>query len=125
MADPRDRGGTVGASAAGEMVYRHGALLAFGSGGPAESSMSPGTGWYDVGFSLTPTVTPAAGWAVGIWQGSGPGAYSGPQARPTIIVVGPISEIAILYPGLTIHAGDGGSVSFSYESMSGTIAGGS
>src|SRR5207245_377163 len=120
-----DRTGTVGASAAVEVVYRHQAWLTFGFQGPAESSLSPGTGWYDVGFSLTPTVTPAAGWAVGIWQGSGPGAYSGPQARPTIIVVGPISEIAILYPGLTIRAGDGGSVSFSYESMSGTIAGGS
>jgi len=125
IADAPDRNGTVGASATVEIVYRHQALLTFGFQGPAESSLSPGTGWYDVGFSLTPTVTPAAGWAVGIWQGSGPGAYSGPQARPTIIVVGPISEIAILYPGLTIHAGDGGSVSFSYESMSGTIAGGS
>src|SRR2546428_10103314 len=96
------------------------ALRACAFRAPAESSMSPGTGWYDVGFSLTPTVTPAAGWAVGIWQGSGPGAYSGPQAGPTIIVVGPIPEIAILYPGLTIHAGDGGSLPFPDESRSGT-----
>src|SRR2546427_755170 len=105
IADAPNRNGTGGASATVEIGYRHQALLTFGFQGPAESSMSPGTGWYDVGFSLTPTVTPAAGWAVGIWQGSGPGAYSGPQARPTIIVVGPISGIAILYPGLTIHAG--------------------
>src|SRR2546422_695807 len=125
IADAPDRNGTVGASATVEIVYRHQALLTFGFQGPAESSMSPGTGWYDVGFSLTPTVTPAAGWAVGIWQGSGPGAYSGPRASPTIFVVGPISEIAILYPGLTIHAGDGGSVSFSFGSTSGTVASGS
>src|SRR6266705_5410500 len=125
MADALDRNGTVGASATVEIVYRRQAFLTFGFQGPAESSISPGTGWYDVGFSLTPTVTPAAGWAVGTWEGSGLGAYSGPQASPTIFVVGPISEIAILYPGLTIHAGDGGSVSFSYGSMSGTIAGGS
>src|SRR3989475_10196537 len=101
------------------MVSRHQGLPTFGFQGPAESSMSPGTGWYDVGFSLTPTGTPAAGWAVGIWQGSGPGAYSGPQARPTIIVGGPISEIAILYPGLTIHAGDGRSVSLPHETLAG------
>src|SRR2546428_1536187 len=125
MADAPDRNGTVGASATVEIVYRHQAFLTFGFQGPAESSMSPATGWYDVGFSLTPTVSPAAGWAVGTWEGSGPGAYSGPEASPTILIVGPISEIAILYPGLTIHAGDGGSVSFSFGTTSGTVASGS
>jgi hypothetical protein len=125
MADAPNRNGTVDASATVEIVYRHQAFLTFGFQGPAESSMSPATGWYDVGFSLTPTVTPAAGWAVGVWEGSGPGAYSGPQASPTILIIGPISEIAILYPGLTIHAGDGGSVFFTFGSTSGTITGGS
>jgi len=125
MADAPDRNGTVGASATVEIVYRHQAFLTFGFQGPAESSMSPATGWYDVGSSLTPTVSPAAGWAVGTWEGSGPGAYSGPEASPTILIVGPISEIAILYPGLTIHAGDGGSVSFSFGTTSGTVASGS
>src|SRR5712691_3025745 len=125
MADAPDRNGTVGASAVVEIVYRHQAFLMFGFQGPAESSMSPRTGWYDVGSSLTPTVNPAAGWAVGTWEGSGPGAYSGPQASPTILVVGPISEIAVLYPGLTITAGAGGSVSYSYGGTSGTVAGGS
>src|SRR3989449_7274963 len=107
------------------MVSRHKVFLTFAYQGPAESSMSPATGWYDVGSSLTPTVSPAAGWAVGTWEGSGPGAYSGPEASPTILIVGPISEIAILYPGLTIHAGDGGSVSFSFGTTSGTVASGS
>jgi hypothetical protein len=125
MAGAQNLTGNVGASVAVEIVYRHQAFLMFGFQGPAESSMSPGTGWYDVGSSLTPTVNPAAGWAVGTWEGSGPGAYSGPQASPTILVVGPISEIAILYPGLTITAGAGGSVSYSYGGTSGTVAGGS
>src|SRR3989442_6428795 len=87
--------------------------------------MSPRSGWYDVGASLRPSVNPAAGWAVGAWQGTGPGAYCGRQASPTILVVGPISEIAILYPGLTITAGAGGSVSYAYGGTSGTVAGGS
>jgi len=125
MADAPDRSGTVGVSAVVEIAYRHQAFLMFGFQGPAESSMSPRTGWYDVGASLRPSVNPAAGWAVGAWQGTGPGAYSGRQASPTILVVGPISEIAILYPGLTITAGAGGSVSYAYGGTSGTVAGGS
>src|SRR5437870_4137016 len=46
-ADALDRNGTVGASATVEIVYRHQAFLTFGFQGPAESSISPGTGWYD------------------------------------------------------------------------------
>src|SRR3989442_13312709 len=118
------RSGPVAAAGTADCVSGFQAFLRWGFKAPAESSMSPATGWYDVGSSLTPTVTPAAGWAVGTWEGGGPGAYSGPQAGPAILVVGPISEIAILYPGLTIHAGDGGSVFFAFGSTSGTVAGG-
>lgn len=124
-ADAQNLTGIIGASGVVEIAYRHQAFLTFGFQGPAESSMSPGSGWFDVGASLTPSVSPAAGWAVGTWVGTGPGAYSGPQASPTIVVVGPISEIAILYPGLTITAGAGGFVSYSYGGSSGTVAGGS
>src|SRR5881296_3228130 len=125
LADALNPNGTIPGSGVIEVVYRHQAFLTFGFQGPAESSISPASGWFDVGASLTPIVTPAAGWAVGTWIGTGPGAYSGPQASPTILVGGPMSEIAILYPGLTIAAGAGGSVSYSYGGISGTVAGGS
>src|SRR3989449_143649 len=125
LADALNPNGTIVGSGVIEVAYRHQAFLTFGFQGPAESSISPASGWFDVGGSLTPIVTPAAGWAVGIWMGTGPGAYSGPQASPTILVGGPMSEIAILYPGLTITAGAGGSVSYSYGGISGTVAGGS
>ncbi len=125
LADAPNPNGTVGESGVIEVAYRHQAFLTFGFQGPAESSISPASGWYDVGASIMPSVTPAAGWAVGTWMGTGPGAYSGPQGSPTILVAGPISEIAILYPGLTITAGAGGSVSYSYGGVSGTVAGGS
>src|SRR2546426_516453 len=125
MADAPDRSGTVGVSAVVEIAYRHQAFLMFGFQGPAESSMSPRTGWYDVGASLRPSVNPAAGWAVGAWQGTGPGAYSGRPTSPTIPVVGPVSEIAILYPGLTLTAGARGCLSYAYGGTSGTVAGGS
>src|SRR5213594_1697286 len=125
LADALNPNGTIVGSGVIEVAYRHQAFLTFGFQGPAESSISPASGWFDVGASLTPIVTPAAGWAVGTWIGTGPGAYSGPQASPTILVGGPMSEIAILYPGLTITAGAGGSVSYSYGGISGTVAGGS
>src|SRR3989442_7595921 len=119
------RSGPVAAAGTADCVSGFQAFLRWGFKAPAESSMSPATGWYDVGSSLTPTVSPAAGWAVGTWEGSGPGAYSGPEASPTILIVGPISEIAILYPRLTIHAGDCGSVSSSLVTTAATVAGGS
>jgi len=125
LADALNRNGTVGGSGVIEIAYRHQAHLTFGFQGPAESSISPASGWYDVGASITPSVRPAAGWALGAWMGTGSGAYSGPQVSPTILVGGPISEVAILYPGLTITAGAGGSVSYSYGGISGTVAGGS
>src|SRR5436309_11920849 len=125
LADALNPNGTIVGSGAIEVAYRHQAFLTFGFQGPAESSISPASGWFDVGASLTPIVTPAARWALGTWIGTGSGAYSGPQASPTILVGGPISEIAILYPGLTITAGAGGSVSYSYGGISGTVAGGS
>ena len=117
--------GTVGAAGTIEIAYRHQAFLTFGFQGPAESTMSPGSGWYDVGASVTPSVNAASGWAVGAWVGTGSGAYSGPEANPTILIAGPISEVAILYPGLTIIAGAGGSVFYSFGSTSGTVPGGS
>src|SRR2546422_4455039 len=125
LADALNPNGTIVGSGVIEVAYRHQGFLTFGFQGPAESSISPASGWFNVGASLTPIVTPAAGWAVGTWMGSGPGAYSGPQASPTILVGGPMSEIAILYPGLTITAGAGGSVSYSYGGISRTVAGGS
>src|SRR5207245_11167260 len=82
-------------------------------------------GWFDVGARPPPTRTAAAGSALRTAIGTGPGASSGPPASPTILVGGPMSEIALLYPGLTITAGAGGSVSYSYGGISGTVAGGS
>jgi len=125
LANPLNPNGTVFGSGVIEVAYRHQAHLTFRFQGPAESSISPASGWYDVGASITPSVSPAAGWAVGTWMGTGTGAYSGPEVSPTILVAGSISEIAILYPGLTIAAGAGGSVSYSYGGISGTVAGGS
>src|SRR3989441_4369392 len=94
-ADAPNPNGTVVGSGGIEVAYRHQAFLTFGFQGPAESSISPASGWFDVGASLTPIGTPAAGWAVGTWIRTGPGAYSGPRASPTILVGGPLCANAI------------------------------
>src|SRR5256712_3567690 len=124
LADALNRNGTVGGSGVIEIAYRHQAHLTFGFQGPAEASISPASGWYDVGASITPSVRPAAGWALGAWMGAGSGAYARPQVSPTILVGGPISEIRVLYPGLTITAGAGGSVSYFFWGLSGAGGGG-
>src|SRR5207249_8430897 len=69
LADALNPNGTIVGSGVIEVAYRHQAFLTFGFQGPAESSISPVSGWYDVGASLTPIVAPAAGWAVGTWMG--------------------------------------------------------
>ena len=113
QADAQDLIGTVGAAGVIEVVYRHQAFLTWSVQGPAESSISLASGWYDVGAALTPTATPAFGWAVGEWVGTGPGAYSGAQASPTIVVVGPVTS------------GAGGSVLYSYGGAGGIVSAGS
>jgi hypothetical protein len=116
--------GIVVAAGTIEVAYHHQAFVRLDTQGPAVVSVSPGSGWYDVGSTLEPTVDAPAGWAIGEWIGTGPGAYSGPTTAPKIRVAGPFGEIAILFPGLTIGVGIGGSVSYSYDNVTGTIAGG-
>src|SRR5439155_227920 len=50
-ADAPNPNGTVVGSGVIEVAYRHQALLTFGFQGPAESSISPASGWFDVGPS--------------------------------------------------------------------------
>ena len=125
QADSQSVNGTVTSSGTVEVRYRHQAFLTFAVQGPTGSTISPGSGWYDFGGSVQLTVGAPTGWAVGEWQGAGPGAYSGTQASPMVIVTGSFSETAILYAGLTIVAGGGGSVSYTYTGGAGTIPAGS
>lgn len=123
-ADPLSVNGTVGNAGSFEVVYAHQAFVGFQVEGPVGSSVSPLSGWHDVGASITASVTAPVGWAAGEWIGVGMGAYSGASASPTIVVVGPFSETVILFAGLTIVAGSGGSVAFSYSGGAGTVASG-
>jgi len=123
-ADAQAATGTVTAAGVIEVVYRHQAYVTFEVQGPPDATVSPGSGWYDVGSSITATAS-AMGWAAGEWIGLGPGSYSGSESAPSISVENPLTETAVMYPGLTIVAGVGGSVAYAYNGGSGTVAGGS
>ena len=82
------------------------------------------SGWYAAGSVVGLAAGSNASWRFQGWVGNGDGAYSGPNANGTATMNGPISEAAAYYPGLTIVARPGGSVSFSYGSVSGTVRAG-
>jgi hypothetical protein len=72
----------------------------YGTGG---SSVSPGSGYYNSGASVSVSETPASGYSFSSWTGSGTGSYSGSSASPTITMNAPITELAnfVLIPDTT------------------------
>jgi hypothetical protein len=59
---------------------------------------APAGGWYAAGANLTLSAVPESGYQFVTWVGSGAGAYSGPLAAPSVVVTGPISELAQFEP---------------------------
>jgi hypothetical protein len=57
-------------------------------------SVSPASGWFDSGSSVSISATPAAGFSFTNWTGSGNGAYSGTGNPASITINGPITETA-------------------------------
>jgi hypothetical protein len=56
--------------------------------------VTPASGWVASGGQLALTATAAAGYVFANWSGTGSGAYSGPEAGPTVTVSAPITEFA-------------------------------
>ena len=80
-----------------------------------------GAGWYDVGASTTLTVAAPSGWRFDRWSGDA----SGTASSVTLSVQRPLNVTAVFDPGLTITAGGGGSIAYSYGATSGTVPAGS
>jgi hypothetical protein len=57
-------------------------------------SVSPASGWYDGGSSITISATPAPSYRFDRWEGSGRGSYSGTSAQATITLDNAINETA-------------------------------
>ncbi|MEM4976833.1 MAG: NEW3 domain-containing protein, partial [Desulfurococcaceae archaeon] len=60
-------------------------------------SVSPSSGWYDVGYSVSISASPASGWAFERWIGSGSGSYSGTSSSSSVTMNAPITETAYFY----------------------------
>lgn len=80
-----------------------------------------GGGWYDAGSLATLTASTPAGWKFIGYSGD----LSSAVATATLPMTAPANVTALFYPGLTIVAGDGGSVTYSYGSTTGTVPAGS
>ncbi|HXW37936.1 MAG TPA: hypothetical protein VEJ36_08570 [Nitrososphaerales archaeon] len=91
------------------------------TGGGTVATSSP---WYDSNSLLNLSASPAVGWKLGVWMGSGPGSYSGVSGAFQLRVEGPVNETAVFYPGLSLDVELGGSVEYSYGSTSGQASSG-
>jgi hypothetical protein len=100
----------VSASASISLVYYHQYYVKVEPNVQIAGSVSPASGWYDVGTSVTISLSANLGWQFEAWIGSGENPYSGQDNSTSVIVNGPITETATFYPGLTIASTIGGSI---------------
>ncbi len=114
--------GTIGGAGTITASFHHQYSLTIGPASLQGGSVTPSAGWYDAGTTLQVSSSASLGWEFEGWTGTGSGSYSGPLNSTSIQLNGPITENASFYPGLKIIATDGGSVSYSYGSVSETVS---
>jgi hypothetical protein len=124
MADNSSAAGTVSSSGPISVTYYQQVSVTVARSSSDGGSVSSSGGWYGVGASLTLTASPSPGWEFAGWDGTGTGSYTGTAGSASLTASSPITEVAEFCPGLTITASDGGSVSYSYASLSGSVAAG-
>jgi hypothetical protein len=57
-------------------------------------TVSPASGWYNIGTNLSISANPDAGYTFGSWTGTGTGSYSGSNNPSTVTMNGTITETA-------------------------------
>ena len=115
-----DAVGTVTAAGTITVVYHLQFLLrVFVEPGSLGDSVR-GAGWYDAGSVAFLTATAPGGWEFVSWSGDAAGA----DANVSVTMSAPGNVTAVFYPGLTIVAGDGGSVAYRYGAFSGVVPAG-
>jgi hypothetical protein len=105
----------------GVFTYLHQFFVSV-SGDPGNGgTVSPASGWYDSGAFIQLSSSANPGWQFQGWNGYGLSSYTGPKNSVNLNVNGPVAEAATLFPGVTLTAGSGGSVSYSYDAKSGVV----
>ncbi len=123
-ASPTSGSLAVSSSVTQAISYSAQYLLTTTSSPSGGGTVSPASSWYNAASSVPITATSNSGYSFGSWTGSGPGSYSGSNNPTTVTLNGPITQTANFMPGLTISAGAGGSVSYSYGTTAGTVPSG-
>lgn len=87
-------------------------------------SVSLASSWFDAGAPLTLRAQASPGWQFQGWVGTGDGSYTGAAATTPISMNSPVTETAIFYVGITLMAGSGGSIQYSYAGSAGSVPAG-
>lgn len=114
--------GIVTSQAAIRPSYNPQFFLTISQNAAAAGSVSGQNGWYDLNSTVPITATANQGWQFEMWTG-GAGTFN--QSSVRIKVNGPLNETAVFYSSLSLTAGPGGHISYSFGSNSGTVSGGS
>lgn len=108
-----------------EVVYHHQYFLSVTTDPAEVGSVGEQSGWYDADSSAVISAAAPAGWQFQGWSGTGAGSYSGANASASVTLGGPITQTASFFPGLTIKASGGGSVTYTFGTTTDTVPTGS
>ncbi len=106
-------------------TFRHEYFLGVRSSAPTDTNVSPSSGWFSPGTSVTLGATAGAQWKFEGWAGDGSGSYTGQSDNAAFTLGGPVNETATFYPGLEVVSGSGGAVSYISGSSAGVVGSGS
>ena len=106
-------------------VYQGQFYLEVGSNSGADGSVFPLSQWVASGQQVQINAVPGSGWQFEGWSGSGASSYNGSSSSDFLTMNSPVAEDALFCPGITVSAGNYGTVSYNYGQGSGSVTGGS
>ena len=99
-------------------------FVSVGLNNPSAGTVSSIHGWYNASLPIALTAKANYGWKFVMWQSSAQAGVNTSNST-SLMVLGPVNETAIFYPGLQISSGANGHVNYDYGNVSGTVPAGS